>query len=190
MALKIDTNQSATAFHINDGAVLFPYAIDAQNAISNHPDEWSDQPWAREDADAARKRRAEQYARDVEDAKARGAAMPAPLPPDPAPLTPEDQAALDEHNKAVADAAQRLKAYYAKKAEEDAIAQQIAADEALVASLPPAPDPTIRRPFGRKGEPTPAELAAAEKKRLADEKVVKGKANEDKLAGNHPKPST
>lgn len=187
MALKIDTNQSATAFHIDTGPTLFAYAIDAQQAISSHPEEWSEQPWSREDADAARKRRAEQYARDVEDAKARGAPPPTPLPPEPAPLSAEDQAAVDAHNKAVAEAAARLNSYYAKKAEEDEIARQVAADEALVASLPPAPDPTIRRPFGRKGEPTPAELAAAERKKTADEKVVKGKAAEDKLAGNHPK---
>src|SRR5258708_5617914 len=99
MALKIDTNRSATAFHINDGAVLFPYAVDAQYAISHHPLEWSDKPWSREDADLARKQMAERHQAEVADAKAHGLPEPAPLPPPPPPLSAEDQAALDEHNK-------------------------------------------------------------------------------------------
>lgn len=176
MALKIDTNQSATAFHINTGATLFPYAIDAQHAISNHPLEWSDSPWSQADATAARKRIAD-------NAKENGLSPP----PEPAPLSPEDQAAIDEHNKAVAEAQDRLNTYYKKKAEDDAVAQQVAADEALVASLPPQPDPTVRRPFGRKGEPTPAEvkmMAERDAKKAAEDKAAKAKSDADKLAGN------
>src|SRR5258706_10912467 len=107
MPLKIDTNMSATAFHITDGAQVFPYAIDAQHAISAHPLEWSETPWSADAAAAARKAFNE---------KAADEGLP-PLP-EPAPLSPEDQAALDEHNKAVAEAADRLNAYYAKKAAE------------------------------------------------------------------------
>src|SRR6185295_18995306 len=107
MALKIDADQSATAYHINDGAVRFPYAVDAMQACSAHPGEWSMTPWSRADADAARKQLDERYQADLADAKARGVAPPAAPPPPPAPLTPEDQAALDEHNKAVAEAAAR-----------------------------------------------------------------------------------
>lgn len=184
MALKIDTNQSATAYHINDGATVFPYAIDAQHAISNHPLEWSDTPWSREAADEARKRLAEKYAMDVEDAKARGIAPPPAPPPAPAPLTPEDQAAIDEHNKAVAEAAERLAAYRARKEAERIEAEQVAADERLVASPPPQPDPTVRRPFGRKGEPTPAELDQIRKrdaKKADDERIAKEKADADAM---------
>lgn len=182
MALKIDTNQSATAFHVTTGATVFPYAIDAQHAISNHPLEWSDTPWSREDADAARKRLAD-------NAKAEGL----PPPPEPAPLSAEDQQAIDEHNKSVAEAQDRLNAYYKKKADDDEIARQVAADEALVASLPPAPDPTIRRPFGRTGDPTPAEIkmtADRAAKKAAEDKAVKDKADADKLAGNTQGAST
>lgn len=193
MALKIDTNQSATAFHVNDGPQLFPYAIDAQHAISSHPLEWSATPWSREDADAARKALRERYEQDVENAKARNLPMPAPPPPDPAPMSDEDRAAIEEHNRAVAAAAERLAAYRAKKAAENEEAAQAAADEAIVASLPPAPDPTIRRPFGRKGDPTPAEIAAAQKqadKKAADDKMVADKAAEDKLAASNAKQTT
>ncbi|SEE52035.1 hypothetical protein [Bradyrhizobium lablabi] len=174
MALKIDTNQSATAFHINTGATVFPYAIDAQHAISAHPLEWSDVPWSRDAADAARKRLAE-------NAEANGL----PPPREPEPLSEEDQAAIDEHNKAVEAAAERLAAYRAKKAAENEEAAQVAADEAIVASLPPQPDPTIRRPFGRPGEPTPAELEQIKKreaKKADDERIKREKADADAIA--------
>lgn len=180
MALKIDTNQSATAYHIVDGATVFPYAVDAQQAISAHPLEWSADPWKQSDATAAR-----QKINEINSEQGR-----APIP-EPAPLSPEDQAALDAHNKSVAEAAARLDEYYKKRDEDRKIAEQVAADEAIVASAPPQPDPTIRRPFGRKGEPTPAELeqirkrdAAAAEKKAADDKMVKDKADADKIAGN------
>lgn len=159
MPLKIDTNQSATAFHIIDGAVLFPYAIDAQHAISAHPGEWSADPWPADATAAARKDAGEP---DVE-------------------MTPEEQAAIDEHNKAVVEANERLKAFREKQAEDKKVADQVAADEALVASPPPRPDPTARRPFGRKGEMTPAEKAAAEKK-AAGQKAADEKAAQDRQA--------
>jgi hypothetical protein len=196
MALKIDTNQSAVAFHVNDGAQLFTYAVDARHAISNHPLEWSDKPWSREDADAARAALRDRYQRDVEDAQARNLPPPTPPPPDPEPLTAEDQAAIDEHNAAVAAAAERLDAYRARKAAENAELAQVAMDEAIIASAPPAPAP--RRPFGRTGEPTAGERKLMEKqaadkaerdriaaeKKAADDKLAADKANEDKIAGN------
>jgi hypothetical protein len=168
MAIKIDTNQSAVAYHIVDGAVIFPYPIDAHHAVSNFPLEWSEAPWSAEDMAAARKE----------------AGQPVIEP------TPEEQAAIDEHAKAVAEANARLEAFRKKQAEEQAIADQVAADEALVASPPPRPDPNARRrPFGRPGEPTPAELeqikkrekAAADKK-AADDKLAQDKADADKIA--------
>lgn len=142
MALKIDTNQSATAFHVIDGATVFPYAIDAQHAISSHPLEWRDSPWPAADTAAAREK----------------SGFPAEE------LTPEEQAAIDEHNRAVAEASERLAAFREKQAEEKKMADQVAADEALIASAPPRPDPNIRRPFGRKGEPTQAEIDAHNKR--------------------------
>lgn len=170
MSLKIETNQSVTAYHIVDGPVLFNYAVDARSAVSRHPLEWSMTPWSQEDADAAR-------ARLKDDGR--------PVP-DPEPLSPEDQAALDEHNRAVAEAAERLAAYRERKAKEKAEADQAAADEAIVASPPPRPDPNLRRPFGRKGEPTAAEKAQMEKQAAekADrERIQKEKADLDKGAG-------
>ena len=177
MSLKIDANQSATAFHIDEGAVYFPYAVDATQAVSAHPGEWSMTPWSREDADAARKQRDERYQADVADAKARGLPEPAPPPPPPPPLTPEDQAALDEHNKAVAEAAERLAAYHERKRKEEEEAGQVAADELLVSSPPPAPQPT---PTVRPGNLPPAQM----KKRAAiQEATDKEAAAKDKKVG-------
>lgn len=194
MALKIDTNMSAVAYHIVDGATTFTYAVDAQSAIGRFPDEWSDSPWSQADADAARKRAEERHAKDVEDAKARGAAPPPPLAEAPPPPTPEEQAAIDEYNKTVSEAQARLDKYRAEQDEKQKIAEQVAADEALVASPPPRPDPNARRrPFGRPGEPTPAEVKQMEKaaaKKAADQKIVDDKAAADKQAANPNAPIT
>lgn len=150
MSLKIDAAMSAVAHHIVDGPFTFPYAIDAQHAVSQHPKEWSFTPWSA--ADAAEARRAMGQP-EVE-------------------ITAEEQALIDEHDKAVAEAAERLAAYRARKAEEQAEADQVARDEALVASPAPRPDPTVRRPFGRKGEPTAAELEMMKKKADADKGLI------------------
>jgi colicin import membrane protein len=204
MALRIDANRSATAFHIDDGAVLFPYSVDAQHAVSSHPLEWSNQPWTREDADLARAKLKERYEAEVADAKARHLPPPTPPAPPPPPLTAADQAALDEHNKAVEAAAARLKAYYEKKAEEDKIAAQVAADEAIVASLPPQPQPAPVHPNNlspaqiRKraamddDEKAASDKEAADRKAVADreaaaQKAAADKAQADKMAASNAK---
>jgi hypothetical protein len=199
MALKIEPNNSATAYHVNDGAVLFPYAVDAQQAVSRFPGEWRATPWSQADADAARAAMADEHAKLVADAKARGAPVPAPLPPPPPEPTPEEQAAIMEHAAAVAEAAARLKKFYAAEAEKKKIADQVAADEALVATPPPRPDPNARRPLTpaqlRKASATltPAEQAEVDRKaaadaaakKAADEKMAHDKAEADRLAA-HP----
>lgn len=170
MALQINTDMSAIAYHIVDGPVTFQYAVDAQHAVSSHPNEWSSTPWSQEDAAASRAKLEEQ-----------GVTL-APA----VELSPEDQEALDEYNKLVADAEARLAAYHEKKSAEKAEADQVKADEALIASPPPRPDPTVRRPFGRKGEPTPAELKQMKKaadKKADDDRIAKEKADADKAAG-------
>lgn len=166
MALKIDTDMSATAYHIVTGATRFPYAVDASHAISNHPLEWSDSPWSREDAAASR------------------AKLDLPAAP---PLAPDDQAALDEHNKAVEAAAKRLADYQDKKAKEQAEAEQAAADALLISSPPPQPDPTARKPLTpaqirkQSATLTPAEEAAKEAKEKAEAKVISDKADADRI---------
>lgn len=172
-------------FHITDGHSRMA-AIDANTAVSQHPNEWSKAPWTADEAAAARKALRERYEVQVEEAKATGAPMPAPPPPEPEPLTPEEQAAVEEHARAVAEAKERLDAFYARKAKEKEEADQVARDEMLVNSPPPQPDPAARRPFGRKGEPTAAEKAMMEKaaaKKAEDEKMLKDKADVDKIAG-------
>jgi hypothetical protein len=174
-AIKIDSNMSAVAYHVIDGQQTFPYAIDAHSAVSRFPGEWSFEPWSTEDAAKARETLTERHARETEEAKAAGLKPPAPLPPEPVPPTPEEQAAIDEHAKAVAAANERLAAFRKKRAEEQAIADQVAADEALVASPPPRPDPTARKPL------SPAQI----RKRAAetdDERIVREKTEADKIA--------
>lgn len=180
MALKIDTNRSATAFHIVDGAKLFPYAVDAQFAVSHHPLEWSDKPWSPEAAAASREKLGLAAA---------------------AALSPEDQAALDEHNKTVADAAKRLEAYHEKKAREKAEADQAAQDEAIVASLPPVPQPVNVRSsqnlspaqIRKRAAMLDDERDAADKKAADDASAKKGadeKAAADRLANAGAKLTT
>jgi|GEM_PF-4016085 len=163
--IAIETNKPVTAYHIVTGAQVFPYAVDAMHAIGNHPMEWSASPWSREDAEVARKQ-----------VNARNESEGVPPLPAPAPLSPEDQKALDEHNKAVAEAADRLKAYYARKAEEEKVAAQVAADEALIASTPPQPDLTVRRPL------SPAQIRKAAAQLSPEEE--KAKADADKRAAD------
>lgn len=165
MSIKTSANQSAVIHHVIDGPVTFPYAVDAHSAVSRFPAEWSLEPWSRDAEVKAR----EAAGQPVEE------------------LTPEEQAAVDDHAKAVAEANERLKAFREKKAEEKKEADQIAADEALVKSPAPRPDPNRpKRPFGRPGEPTPAELEQIKKreaKKAADDKIVADKAEQDRLAG-------
>ena len=190
MPIKIDSNQSAMAFHINDGPVTFPYAIDAHSAVSRFPLEWSADPWTADATAAARQEMEARHAQEVENAKARGLPVPkdlAPLPPEP---TPEEQAAIMEHAQAVAEANERLKVAREKAAKARAEAEQIAADEALVASPPPQPDPNARRPRA----PSPAQIRKAaatlspeeQAAKDASDKAVKDKADADALAGNAP----
>lgn len=173
MAIKIDSNMSAVAYHIVDGPVDFPYAVDAQSAVGRHPLEWSMLPWTTEASDAARKQMSDRYAREAALAKSRGLpppAAPAWLEAEPVQLTPEEQAAIDDRAQAVAEANERLKAFREKQAEERKVADQVAADEALVKSPPPRPDPAAPRPVSKKEKReeflklTPEEQAEADKR--------------------------
>jgi hypothetical protein len=163
MSIKISGSQSAVAYHIVNGPFTFPYAVDAHSAVSRFPGEWSFTPWSLEAESKAREAAGEEVLE----------------------LTPEEQAAIDEHARAVAEANERLKAFREKKAAEKAEADQVAADEALVKSPAPRPDPAIKRPFGRKGEPTAAELEQIrkrEEKKANDERIVREKAEQDAQA--------
>ena len=199
-SIKIDpTSRSAVAHHINDGPVTFPYAVDAHHAVSSFPMEWSAEPWTAEAATAAREQLQASHDQQVADARARGLPVPQDLPPPPPEPTPEEQAAIMEHAQAVAEANERLKTFREKQAAEQAVAEQVAADEALVASPPPRPDPNVRRPLSRAQKKaafltlTPEEQAAkdardkaeddaAAAKKAADDKVVADKAVADALA--------
>lgn len=167
--MKIETNLPTVAYHIVNGATQFSYAVDAQQAIGGHPDEWKATPWTQEEVEASRGRLEE-----------KGVAVP-----EPEELSPEDQEALDQHTKAVAEANERLAAYREKKEQERQEAEQVARDEAVAASAPPPRVGPSRRPFGRPGEPTDAEKAMMDKKaadktekdRLAKEEADKAEAD-------------
>jgi hypothetical protein len=169
-------------YHITDGHAVVA-EIDGNTAVSQHPLEWSKTPWTAEEAAAARAEMKRRY----EEAQAAGRPLPSPPPPEPVPPTPEEQAAIDEHARAVAEARERLDAFYARKAKEKEEADQVARDEILVNSPPPQPDPAARRPFGRQGEPTPAEKAMMEKtaaKKAEEDKMIKDKVDADKLGSS------
>jgi hypothetical protein len=166
MSLKIEVNNSATAYHIVEGAVLFPYAVDARHAVSQHPKEWKATPWSADEMAEARRAAGEP---EVE-------------------LSPEDQAALDEHQRAVDEANERLAKFRADQEEKRILADQVAQDEAIVNSAPPTP--TFKRPFGRPGEPTPAELEQIKKreaKKADDERIAREKATADAQANSGAK---
>ena len=146
-SIKIAANMSAVAHHIIDGPFTFPYSVDAHSAVSRFPAEWSFAPWSHEASAKAR----QDMGDEVE------------------PLSSEDEAAINEHAKAVAEANERLKAYHEKKAAEKVENDQVAADEALVKSPGPQPVVKVKRPFGRKGEPTEAELKMIKDKKDADD---------------------
>lgn len=155
MPLKIEANQSAIAYHIIDGATRFPYAIDAQQAIGTHPGEWSADPWPPEAEAAARK---EAGAPEIEP-------------------TPEEKAAIDAHAEAVAEATERLAKFRADQADKAKVAAQATADEALVASPPPRPDPAARRPTlpqirAKAAALTPEEQKMVDDKKAADEQAA------------------
>lgn len=142
MSLKIDASLSAVAHHITDGPFTFPYAIDAHQAAANHPLEWKMTPWSDVEASAAFERR-----------EANG--MPEPEPPEP--LSEAEQAAYDEHAKAVAEADARLRTFHERKERERQELIQVEQDEATVASRPP-----VRRPVAtRKRVLTPPRKAKA-----------------------------
>lgn len=163
------------AYHIDQGPVMM-YAVDAAAAVQRHPDEWSYAPWSEEDAKAGRAEREAKHKKAVEDAKAKGEPVPAPLPT-PIEPTEQERVEMDADAKAREEAKAIVAAADKEAAERQAELDKIAAARALLQSTPPRPDPTARRPFGRKGDLTPAEKAQLDR-RNAD------KAAKDKASGN------
>ena len=160
-----------TIYHIDTGAKQVDHEVDANAAVSGHPDEWSFEPWKQEDVAAARAAREAKYKEDYQRAEAAGQPPPPPLPL-PVELSDEQQQMLDDDAKNRAEAAARVKVRKEadeKKRVEDELYK---ADLALLASPPPQVDPNERRPFGRKGAMTPAERAAADKKAAAARAVA------------------
>lgn len=145
MSIKVTAAMSAVAHHIVDGPFTFPYAIDAHSAVSRFPAEWSHEPWS--------------FEAQVKAAEAAGDTVE--------PISADEEVALSEHAKAVAAANDRLKAFKEKQAAAKAESDQAAADEALVKS--PGPQPVVKRPFGRKGAPTAAEIKMVSDKKAADD---------------------
>lgn len=114
-----------TAYHIAQGRVDFPYAIDANSAVASHPGEWSFAPWPQEEA--AKQRAAFGYE-------------------DPPPPSKDEMKQLSADAKEREAAARRLQAYEEQQARLKADEDQAARDRALLASPPPQPDPNVRRP--------------------------------------------
>lgn len=170
MAVKIESHlEPAVAFHIIDGPTNFHYGVDARSAVARFPGEWSYTPWSREDEARAREESGE------------------PVPE----ITAEEQAAIDEHAKAVEAANERLKVRREKLAAEKAEADQVAADEALVNSTPPRPEPRVNKPLTpaqrrRQAAELTAEDQAEIDRREADERIVREKDEQDRIAAASP----
>jgi hypothetical protein len=160
MAVKIESFlEPAVAFHIIDGPTTFHYGLDARSAVGRFPGEWSHTPWSREDEARARE------------------ASGAPVQE----ITAEEQAAIDEHAKAVSEANERLKVRREKLAAEKVEADQVVRDEALVNSPPPRPEPRAKPLTPAQIRKRSAELTP-EEQREADERIVREKAAEDDIA--------
>jgi hypothetical protein len=174
MALKISDSMMTTAFHVTDGPVEM-YGVDANHAVSRHPDEWSLTPWDPQTAAEARRR---VHDRKVAEARDRGHAEPAPLVE--VEMTEEDRVAFEEW-KANRDAAlERLAAVEREEAEKRERDTQIATDKAIVASAPPQPDPA-RRPLAGAAKANAERKAARDE---ADRKSAEDKAEGERLARN------
>lgn len=163
MAIKIDAHMSAVAHHIIDGPVTFPYAVDAVSAVRRFPREWSHEPWSAKATNEALKNSGQP---EVE-------------------ITADEQAAIDAHASAVAEANERLKAFHEKKAAEKAEADQVARDEALVRSPAPRPEPRVKPLTPAQIRKRSAELTDDEQ-READERIVREKAEQDRIAAADP----
>lgn len=167
MANEMQANvMQKVAYHIEDGAKTM-YAVDAQSAVQSHPAEWSWVPWPLQAAAEYRSKREAAHKAATDEAKAAGQPAPAPLPPPPPVPTEAEKAEMAADAKARADAAALVAAQDKKDEEARVAAEKVAAAKALLASPPPVPDPTARRPFGRPGEPTAAERDMMEKRAKA-----------------------
>jgi hypothetical protein len=83
MSIKIDAASAKVAYHVEDGAVNFPYAVDAHSAVSRFPNEWSFTPWSK-DGGSNRTRRRDSPATGRIRARHRGSRSRSRSPANPA----------------------------------------------------------------------------------------------------------
>lgn len=174
-----DATSQKVFYHINSGASLM-YEVDGNTAVAQHPGEWSKEPWAPGVAEKARKIRHDEQ---VAVAKQQGLEPPPPPAPEPE-MSDADKEMLSADAKARQEALERVRQYEADKAESDRRDAQYRTDKALLASPPPAVDVTQRRPFGRPGEMTPAERAAAQRRAVEQAKKQQEGSAEDEADVN------
>lgn len=180
--VKISLGSAETAYHVDSGAFLFPYAVDARSAVSRHPAEWSMKPWSAADTTAARQARIDAHKKAEADAEANG--LPKPQPLVLAPViepTMAEAAEIDADAKARVDAAALIAAADEEARKQNEKDEKLAQARVLLQSAPPRPDPNVRRPFGRSGPMTPAERTAAAK-RAAAKAEADAKTNADEKA--------
>lgn len=136
-----------TAYHIDTGPQLM-YAVDADAAVSRHPDEWSLTPWSVEDTNAWREGK---WNEQAEANKAAG--MPPPPRPQAVELTDSEKADLDADAKARQEAYELVEEYEKKKREETEYEERVAAARSLLATPAPVPEsqsrPVVSTPPGK-----------------------------------------
>jgi hypothetical protein len=174
------------AYHIDRGATDNMYAVDAEAAVANHPDEWAWVPFSTSARDNYRSKVQADHKKAVEEANAAGLPPPPPpaIQPDFTPTQAETRA-MDDDARARERAAEIIRAAEEKERKQREEDEKVAAARALLKTPPPQPDPEARRP----GRPSNAELAAraaqekaADDKKSAEERAALQKSAADKAA--------
>jgi colicin import membrane protein len=175
------------AYHVETGAKEM-YAVDANKAVAEHPDEWAWLPFSASERDNYRAARIERHKKETEEAAAAGLPPPPPLVLAPV-VEPTDakKSEMDADTKARAEAAEVVRVAEEKERKEQEEVQKVSAAKALLQSPPPEPDPNERRPVPPPerrpvGRPTNAEMAA----RAAAEKAAADKEAADAEARKSP----
>jgi hypothetical protein len=134
-----DGSMMQTAYHVVDGPSQM-YAVDAQTAVTRHPEEWRRTPWSIEETNEFRRRK---YDADVTAAQQAG--LQPPPPPVDVQLTPDQQTEVDEDQKARDDAKALVEKFDKEERDRQDYLDKVAAARTLLTSPRPQPEPVPAR---------------------------------------------
>jgi hypothetical protein len=139
-----DGSMMKTAYHVVDGPSQM-YAVDAQTAVSRHPDEWRTTPWSIDETNEFRRRK---Y--DADAAAAQEAGLPPPPPPVEVELSPDQQDEVDQDRKNREDAKKLVSDFDKEEAERAERLRRVEEARALLATPAPQPEPPRPAPAAPK----------------------------------------